>query len=397
MTTQTKLNIGLFGYGVVGKGFYKLTQLHPELGIHTQEIVAKNPENHKYHALKQLSYNAKDILGNNNLKTVVEVIDNSIDAFDIATQVLTRGNTLVSANKKMIAENFDALYALLKLKGGRLFYEASTAASIPIIKLLDEYFANERIQLVEGILNGTSNYILSGIFNHNLTYNQALNQAKELGFAESNPILDVEGLDALNKLIIINAHAFGVIVKPNEVFSYGITLINEEDILFAKANNFVIKQVAHASTKVHDKLLLYVAPQFVSNSSQLFGVNNENNGIVVNAEYSGQQFYYGKGAGSKPTGAAVLADVLSSKQKKSYNYTKLKQRNFIRYELEQEIAIYIRYPKALDISRLAIKGKEHFISENDYTVIGNVSLTNLLKHKDWLKEQKVSIICYNQF
>ena len=396
MTTETVLNIGLFGYGVVGKGFYELTQLHPELAIHTQEIVAKNPENHQQYALQQLSYNAKSILENNKLKTVVEVIDNSLDAFDIATHVLTQGNTLVSANKKMIAENFEVLYALIKLKGGRLFYEASTAASIPIIKVLDEYFANERIQLVEGILNGTSNYILSGIFNNNLTYKQALKQAQELGFAESNPTLDVEGLDALNKLTIINAHAFGVIVKPNEVFSYGITHITEEDILFAKANNFVIKQVAHASITVHDKLLLYVAPQFVSNSSQLFGVNDENNGIVVNAEYSGQQFYYGKGAGSKPTGAAVLADVLSSKRQKSYNYTKLKQRNFIKYDTEQEIAIYIRYPKALDISRLVIKGKEHFILENDYAVSGMVSLTNLVKHKDWLKTHKASIICYNQ-
>ncbi len=394
MITETEINLGLFGYGVVGKGFYELTQLYPELAINTKEIVVKHHKNHLQNKEYHLSYEANDILQNNQLKTVVEVINNSDDALTIARQVLTEGNTLITANKRMLAENFAELYLLLKTNGGRLFYEGSSAASIPIIKILDEYFANENIQLIEGILNGTSNYILSGIFNNNLNYKQALKQAQELGFAESDPTLDIEGLDALNKLVIINAHAFGVIVNPNQVFNYGISHINNDDITYAKTKGLLIKQVAHASVNIQGKLLLYVAPQFVDNSSQLFGVNQENNGILVNAEHSGQQFYYGKGAGSKPTGAAVLADVISSKQNKSYNYTKLKKTNFIKYEINQKVKVYIRYPIWLDVKHLEIEKTKNYLIKDQLIIEGKISLSNLFKYKDWLNENAISIIVF---
>lgn len=395
MITETELNIGLFGFGVVGKGFYEITQKHPELAINTQEIVVKDKEHHQEDEYQNLSYEASIILLNNDLKTVVEVINNSSDAFEIAKQVLGKGNTLITANKKMIAENFSELYALLQNKEGKLFYESSSAASIPIIKILDEYFANENILLVAGILNGTSNYILSGIFNQNLNYNQALKQAQELGFAESDPTLDVEGLDALNKLVIINAHAFGVIVKPNNVFNYGITHINKDDILYAKTNGLVIKQVAHASVNIQGKLLLYVAPQFVKSSEQLYNVNAENNGVVVNAEFSGEQFYYGKGAGSKPTGAAVLADVISSKKSNGYKYTKLRKQHFIKYEPVQQVKVYIRFAKNIAINALEIEVKEKFLFENDYAIKGKVYLNKLYEFKNWLQTNHVSIIIFS--
>lgn len=395
MITETELNIGLFGFGVVGKGFYEITQKHPELAINTQEIVVKDKEHHQEDEYQNLSYEASIILLNNDLKTVVEVINNSSDAFEIAKQVLGKGNTLITANKKMIAENFSELYALLQNKEGKLFYESSSAASIPIIKILDEYFANENILLVAGILNGTSNYILSGIFNQNLNYNQALKQAQELGFAESESTLDVEGLDALNKLVIINAHAFGVIVKPNNVFNYGITHINEDDILYAKTNGLVIKQVAHASVNIQGKLLLYVAPQFVKSSEQLYHVNAENNGVVVNAEFSGEQFYYGKGAGSKPTGAAVLADVISSKKSNGYKYTKLRKQNFIKYEPFQQVKVYIRFAKNIAINALEIEVEENFLFENDYAIKGKVYLNKLYEFKNWLQANHVSVIIFS--
>lgn len=395
MTTETTLNIGLFGYGVVGKGFYKLTKQYPELTIHTKEIVVKNNNNHTHDKTENLSYQATDILNNRQLTTVVEVINNCNEALQIARQVLTDGNTLITANKRMLAENFAELYLLLKTNGGNLYYEASSAASIPIIKILDEYFANENIQLIEGILNGTSNYILSEIFVNKLNYNQALKQAQELGFAEIDPTLDLEGIDALNKLVIINAHAFGVIVNPNQVFNYGITYINEVDIEFAKSKGYVIKQVAHASVNNQNQLLLYVAPQFVNNSSQLFGVNQENNGVLVNAEHSGQQFYYGKGAGSKPTGAAVLADVISSKQHKPYNYTKLKKANFIKYEINQKVKVYVRYPITAEIEHLEIEKTKNYSIKNKLIIEGKISLKNLFKYKDWLKEHEISIIVFS--
>ncbi len=395
MITETELNIGLFGYGVVGKGFYNLIQLHPELAINTQQIVVKHEANHLLDENQNLSYEANIILADTNLKTVVEVINNNNDALAIAKKVLGDGNTLVTANKRMLAENFEELYALLKSNGGKLFYEASSAASIPIIKILDEYFANENIHSVEGILNGTSNYILSGIFNQNLNYNQALKQAQELGFAESDPTLDVEGLDALNKLVIINAHAFGVIVKPTDVFNYGITRIGNDDILYAKNNGFIIKLVAHASVNIQGKLLLYVAPQFVKSSEQLYHVNAENNGVVVNAEFSGEQFYYGKGAGSKPTGAAVLADVISSKKSNGYGYTKLRKQNFIKYDIFQQVKVYVRYNKNIDIDLLELDIEENLSFENSRAVKGKIYLNKLYEYKNWLESNDISVIIFS--
>ncbi|MDP1727279.1 MAG: homoserine dehydrogenase [Bacteroidota bacterium] len=400
MKTQNT-NIGLFGYGVVGKGFYKLSLDHPQLKINTKRIVIKHRNKHvkaehvsnTVHSSEiHFSLQAGDILNDKGITTIVELINNSEDAYRIAKNVLENGNTLITANKKMLADHFIELLELEKLYGGCLLYEASSAASIPIIRLLDTYFANEEIRLVEGILNGTSNFILSSIFNNNITFKEALNQAQIKGFAESDPTLDITGLDALNKLIIINAHAFGVIVKTQEVFNYGITHLDKQDIEFARQNGFVIKQVAHASVNPEGKLLLYVAPQFVKPQNPLRHVDSENNGIVVDAVHSGKQFYSGKGAGGSPTGAAVLADVISSAQHKNYTYTKLRKPVTVRYDDSLSVSVYLRYSKVIKRLPFKINVKKHYVLGEFNFTIGYVSLKELILYKVWLEANEVSLI-----
>lgn len=394
-------NIGLFGYGVVGKGFYQLSLGHPHLNISTKRIVIKHKNKHSGTETGKnigqtsdlyFSTQAADILNDTGITTIVELINNSDDAYRIAKKVLGNGNTLITANKKMLAEHFIELLELEKRYGGCLLYEASSAASIPIIRLLDTYFANEEIRLVEGILNGTSNFILSAIFSNNLTFKEALNQAQQKGFAESDPTLDITGLDALNKLIIINAHAFGVIVKTQEVFNYGINYLDKQDIEFARQNGFVIKQVAHASVNPEGKLLLYVAPQFVKSDNPLYHVDLENNGIVVDAVHSGRQFYSGKGAGGNPTGAAVLADVISSVQHKSYAYTKLRKASVVKYDDSLNVLIYLRYSKEIIRLPFKTKVKKHYVSGAFNLTIAYVSLKELILCKSWLEENEVSLI-----
>ncbi len=408
-TTATK--IGLFGYGVVGKGFHHLALAHPQLLINTKHIVIKNESKHclantlvsrgdslaaqnSRPADAVFSADADDILKDLELSTVIEVINNSEDAYRIAQHVLSKGNTLITANKKMLAEHFTELLALEDQYGGCLLYEASSAASIPIIRILDQYFANEEIQLLEGILNGTSNFILSSVFNQHITYHEALNLAQSMGFAEADPTLDVDGYDALSKLIIIIASAFGVLVKPEHAFNYGIRHIGIQDIEFARKNHCTIKQIAHAGARPDGKLTLYVAPQFVKNDQSLAHVNAENNGIIVDALYSGRQFYSGKGAGSNPTGAAVLADVIASKQHKNYAYTKLKKPHQTYYDDSTCIPVYLRYAKLISIQSLNINIKKQECAGDYYLATGEISLRELKAKKQWLEENNISVIVW---
>ena len=384
--------IGLFGYGTVGRGFHELILANPQLNINADKIVVKQSNKVRYPTQQKMSVQANDILNNANIETVVELINCEHAALVIARHVLQNGNNLISASKKMLSQNLTELIELEEQYGGCLLYEASSAASIPVIRLLDVYFANEEVHCWEGILNGTSNYILSAIFNQKLTYHTALLQAQEEGFAEADPLLDTGGFDALYKLTIINAHAFGVIVNPTEVFNYGIRHIHESDIEFARSHAYTIKQIAHAEANEQGKLLLYVAPQFVKNTDALSYVDAENNGFSIETAHSGKQFYAGKGAGAEPTGAAVLADVIASKRQKNYQYTKLKKPANIQYQSDLRVDVYLSYEQLVNINGLQIKVSEQLMYNERKIVLGSISLSELIKHKTFLEENNVSLI-----
>ncbi|WP_242927292.1 homoserine dehydrogenase [Pontibacter vulgaris] len=315
--------IGIFGFGCVGQGLYDVLQANPDFGLEVGGICVKDKEKPRTLPSSAFTYNPQDLLRDESIDLLAELISDPVEALLIVRQALQAGKTVVSANKKMIAENLPELVELQQKYNGVLLYEASVCGSIPILRTLEAYYGTEQVHEVSGILNGSSNYILSKLHSEGINYAEALKQAQDLGFAEADPALDVKGIDALNKLCIIAAHAFGTVVYPEEVLCSGIQHIKEEDVALAKALGANLKLVASARRTETDRLELQVLPTFVPVSNELYFVDAEFNGVQVEARFAGNQFLKGRGAGSHPTGSAVWADVAAALAGYKYNYTKL--------------------------------------------------------------------------
>lgn len=335
----------------------------------------------------------QELLGNPEINTIVELIDDADVAFEIAKQALSSGKHVVSANKKMIANHLDELVALQEKHGVSLLYEGSVCGSIPIIRNLEEYYDNELLHGISGIFNGSSNYILSKIFNEKLEYDVALKQAQDLGFAETNPILDVGGFDAKFKLAIATAHAYGLFIHPDKILNVGIQNVSENDIRFAREKNFKIKLVPTARKISTQQLVTYVLPKFVKADDFLYNVENEYNGVTVQAAFADKQFFFGKGAGGHPTGAAILSDIAALRYGYKYEYKKYHHQSGLIHTNNVNIEVYVRYVHEYTIEKLKVEGISERFSRDDYKyVIGNVSLKNLLEHRDLLTQKDVFIV-----
>lgn len=209
-----QINIGLFGFGTVGQGVYKVIDNAKNAHAVISKIAVRNLAKTRDTQAPQKLFTDKatDILDNPEINLIVEVIDDPVAGYDIVTRALRKGIPVVSGNKAMIARHLPELIELQRQYDTALLYDASSCGSIPVIRNLEEYYDNDLLLEVKGILNGSSNYILSRVFDHNQHYAEALRKAQELGFAESDPSFDIEGYDSLFKLIIITVHALGVYV-----------------------------------------------------------------------------------------------------------------------------------------------------------------------------------------
>src|SRR6478735_4262788 len=243
---MTKLNIGLFGYGCVGSGLYEVLKQTPGLNAEITKICVKHPEKKRNLPSYHFTYDKNELLNDPAINVIVELIDNADDAYEIVTTALRKGKAVVTANKKLLAEHFAELYLLQQEYGTPLLYEASVGGSIPIIRTLEEYYDNDTLSSIEGILNGTTNYILTKTGNEGKGYEEVLKEAQQLGFAESNPKLDVQAFDPKFKLTILLAHAFGLVVKPEEILNYGIHHLTERDVQYANEKGYKLKLVAQA-------------------------------------------------------------------------------------------------------------------------------------------------------
>ena len=207
METHKQLTIGLFGFGVVGEGLYKVLQQTPDLKATIRRVCIKDADKKRDAPASLFTTDKWALLNDPEINVIVEVINETEPAFEIVTNALRNGKDVVSASKKMLAENFPALLALQKETGRSLLYEAAACASIPVIRNLEEYYDNDLLHSLRAIVNGSTNYILTKMFEEDLGYKQALLQAQQLGFAESDPTLDVEGIDAVNKMALLLTHA----------------------------------------------------------------------------------------------------------------------------------------------------------------------------------------------
>jgi homoserine dehydrogenase len=386
-----RLIVGIFGFGVVGQGLYDIIKTK-NLNVEIKKFVIKHGEKKRSIDQSLFSTDADVILNDPEINTVVELIDDADAAFEIVSKALKNGKNVVSANKKMIANHLEELVELQQKYGRSLLYEGAVCGSIPIIRNLEEYYDNELLHSVSGIFNGSSNYILSKIFQENMPYPVALKQAQDLGFAESDPSLDVDGYDAKYKLVIAAAHAYGLYINPEKVLNIGISTISENDVRFAKEKNLKIKLIPQAHEINDSKVVLYVLPKFISADNILFNVENEYNGVQVQAAFSDQQFFYGKGAGGHPTGAAVLSDITALRYSYRYEYKKHLKIESLTHSSDYELKVYLRYEDENLLNTLGFTSIiEKYSGPNFKYIIGTINLQNIHKHQSLLKDNEVFI------
>jgi homoserine dehydrogenase len=374
---QKTLKIGLFGFGCIGHGIFELLQQSQGINAEIVKIGVKNKDKKRTVSEDFITYNAAEILYNSEIDVIIELIYDAEAAYEIVTTAMREGKAVISANKKLIANHLTELLDLQKTYNVPFLYEASVCGSIPIIRNLEEYYNTDFLSSVETICNGTTNYILTKTATEGLTYNQALKQAQDLGFAESDPTLDVQGFDAKFKLIILALHAFGIILKPEEVLNYGIHNLNIADTIFANENGFKIKLLAKAY-KVGAEFVAYVAPHFVEKSHEFYNVDNEFNAVQVAAQFAEKQTFIGKGAGSYPTASAVLSDLAALRYDYQYEYKNTGQE--LTYNPKSTHKVYFRYSNPSDLIGLDFSNiTEHHEGFEINFIVGELSLENLIE------------------
>lgn len=252
------------------------------------------------------------------ISVVAECIGGTGAARDYTLRALKAGKSVVTSNKEVVAEYGDEFFAIAREKNVNYLYEASVGGGIPIIRPLGSCLAANEISEIYGILNGTTNYILTKMIKEGLPFDTALKQAQEKGYAEADPTADVEGFDACRKICILASLAFGRHIVPAQVPTQGITRVTAEDVVLAEAAGMNIKLLGRAIRQEDGKVTAYVAPHLIPKEQQLAGVEDVFNGIVVRGDAIGDVMFYGRGAGKLPTASAVSADIIDAVKHKAY-------------------------------------------------------------------------------
>ncbi len=391
-----KLKIGLFGFGCVGQGLHYVLNNSTGFKADIVKICVKDKTKKRIVSKSLITYDKNEILNNPEIDVIVELIDDATEAFKIVSQALKKGKHVVTANKKMLALHLQELYELQQKNNVSLLYEASACGSIPIIRSLEEYFDNEELEKVTGIFNGTTNYILTKTISEKLSYPIALKQAQEKGFAETDPTNDVQGFDAKFKAVIISLHAFGLIIKAEEVLNIGITTLHENDINYASEKGYKIKLTPIIQRLSNNKISVFVVPRFIENNNQLFNVDNEFNGVIVEGKFSGEQFLQGRGAGSYPTGAAVLSDISALSHGYKYEFKKHIQKHANGFTNNVIITIYLRYNSIADLEKIKFtKVLEKYTGNHYNYVVGKINLQTLLSEREYILKNKLFISLVN--
>lgn len=391
-----QINIGLFGFGTVGKGLYDvLKKIQPE-NVSIVKVCVRNVAKHSSEAPElEFTSNADDIFTDTRINFIVELIDDAEAAYGIVKRALQAKIPVVSGNKKMLARHIQEMIQLQRDNDTALLYDASACGSIPVIRNLEEYYDNDLLISVKGILNGSSNFILSKIFNEGMSYAEALKLAQDLGFAESDPTLDIGGWDSLFKLIIITIHAFGVYVEPEQIFTFGIGNMNEHDIQFAHEKRRRVKLVGWAEKVDEDKLVLSVMPHLLSKQKYIYSVEDEFNGVVIKGLFYYKQFMFGQGAGGFPTGSAVLSDITAQLYDYRYQYKKLQSPHQLHFTNDYKVRIYYRYDSPATLNLLEFSTiHESYYSDTYKYVVGDIELSQLQAQAQSLRESNVFVCLY---
>ncbi|MFZ1687571.1 MAG: homoserine dehydrogenase [Flavobacteriales bacterium] len=346
--SEPSLTLGAFGNGCVGQGFLELLNASRNTAgggtaAYVKHVCVKERGRERAIGNATLTYEALDILCDDQVRAIVELTNDPVLALNVIRQALSTGRNAITASKRVVAENLAELIALQRTTGRSLLYEASCAGSIPVLRALETHFSGEEVLRIDGILNGTSNYILTRAQEEGLSLSEALYQAQQAGFAEADPRSDLNGADARYKLVILIAHAFGTIVRPSVILRQGIEELRCEDLAFGEANGWRLRSIASAY-RCKTGLVAHVLPTFVANSDVFSLVRNEYNAVRIEGAHSGTHVLQGKGAGKLPTGLAVLSDVQQLIRGGGYGYAKVNAQAPELLSADHHIAVYARIP-----------------------------------------------------
>ncbi|MBB4827099.1 homoserine dehydrogenase [Sporosarcina luteola] len=317
---KNEINIGLLGFGVVGSGVAKILHEHRDdlshkLGVPVKinKVLVKDVNKKRNTDLPAeiFTTDLDEIIADPAIDLIVEVIGGTNEAKQAIERSLRAGKGVVTANKDVMAQSGLELLQLADENRCDLFYEASVGGGIPLIRTLEDGLASDRIRALTGIVNGTTNFILTKMKHEKKTYEEALKEATELGFAEADPSADVDGIDAARKMVILASLAFSTDVSMEDVFVRGMKEIRTGDLELAEQFGYTIK-MAGSAKKDEDGIEVAVEPVFVPNSHPLASVNNEFNAVYVYGDAVGETMFYGPGAGSLPTATSVTGDIIAA-------------------------------------------------------------------------------------
>jgi homoserine dehydrogenase len=312
------INVGLLGLGTVGGGTLTVLrrnrhEITRRAGreIHVTMAAVRNLEKAKQYAGDgfTLTDNPFDVVENPNIDIVVEMIGGIEPAKQLLMTAIENGKHVVTANKHLLAKFGNEIFAAAQRKGVMVAFEAAVAGGIPIIKALREGLTANRIEWVAGIINGTTNFILTEMREKGLDFDSALKEAQRLGYAEADPTFDVEGIDAAHKLTILSAIAFGIPVQFDKAYTEGITQLTRDDVKYAEQLGYRIKLLGITKRRANG-IELRVHPTLIPEKRLIANVNGAMNAVLIMGDAVGPTLYYGAGAGSEPTASAVVADLV---------------------------------------------------------------------------------------
>ena len=393
------MNIAILGFGVVGSGVAEVIKTNADsikknsnVSLQVARILdIRDFSGNEYENI--ITKNFDDILNDDTIDTVVETMGGVNPAFDFVLACLNKGKNVVSSNKELVATKGYELLEAAKKNNVNFLFEASVGGGIPIIRPMSRCLAGNRISEVAGILNGTSNFILTKMIVDGMSFADALKLAQDKGYAEKDPTADVEGLDAMRKICILASLAFGYHVYPDGVYSEGISKITLEDVAYAENYDSVIKLIAMTKKLADDKIVVMVSPRLIKTDSMLSGVNGVFNACLVRGDATGDVLMYGKGAGSLATASAVVGDVIDcasyENDRKYFGWDDAKE-NYLADYLDCETALYVR---AQGADKTAIEntfGSVQYLERDNQPSDEIAFITPVAKEKD-LREKLSSL------
>ena len=369
---QNKINVGLIGAGTVGGGTYKIlkenfNEIYRKTGKEIVVFALAEKDTKRAKEVvddKTLIFeDAFDLVKDQNIHIVVELIGGTGISKDLVVEALKNNKHVVTANKALIAMHGEELVDLAIKHNVNLSYEAAVAGGIPIIKAIREGLAANKIEWIAGILNGTTNYILTEMKENNLAFEVALKQAQELGFAEADPTFDIEGVDAAHKITILASIAFGIPINFNAVHIEGISNLAQKDIIYAEELGYKIKLLG-ITKNTNDAIELRVHPTLIPEKRLVANVDGAMNAVLVKGDMVGPTMYYGAGAGSEPTASAVVADIIDlARNLESNNSTPIPILGFVKNSIKSKTMLSIEETTSEFYLRFSMKNESGVLAK----------------------------------